>query len=51
MGEGLRKRARVRVRARDRERDRERERIPSMLHTVSMEPNMGLDLRNHEIMT
>ena len=33
-------------------RVRERgERIPSRLHTVSTEPNAGLDLKNCEIMT
>ena len=31
------------------ERER-RERIPSRLHTVSMEPDVGLELMNHEIM-
>ena len=48
---------------REREREREREyeigrgrkrggeRIPSRLHIVSMEPNMGLDPMNPEIMT
>ena len=30
--------------------ERERERIPSRLHAVSMEPNVGLELPNHEIM-
>ena len=29
----------------------ERNRIPSRLHTVSAEPNVGLTLMNHEIMT
>ena len=44
-------------RERERERERGRERIPSRLHTVSTEPNVGLragshkDLRNGEIMT
>ena len=33
------------------QRDRERERIPSRLHAVSEEPDMGLYLMNHEIMT
>ena len=32
-------------------RDRGKERIPSRLHTVSTEPNVGLDLMNREIMT
>ena len=27
------------------------ERIPSRLHAVSMEPDVGLELMNHEIMT
>ena len=33
------------------ERERERERIPRRLHTVSVEPDAGLKLTNHEIMT
>ena len=32
-------------------RGRERERIPRRLHTVSADPNMGLELMNREIMT
>ena len=43
---------------RDREREREREsrggareRIPSRLHAISAEPDAGLNLTNHEIMT
>ena len=36
---------------RKRERERERERIPSRLHTVSTEPDMGLDPMNYEIMS
>ena len=36
---------------RERERERERERIPSRLHTVSTEPDVGLGLTNCEIMT
>ena len=36
---------------RGRERERERERIPSRLCAVSTEPNSGLELINHEIMT
>ena len=32
-------------------RERERERIPSRLLAVSTEPNVGLELTNHEIMT
>lgn len=30
---------------------RKGERIPSLLHAVSMEPSVGLDVTNHEIMT
>ena len=33
------------------DREGERERIPSRLHTVSTEPDMGLELMNCEIMT
>ena len=36
---------------RGREREREGERIPSRLHAVSAEPNVGLELRNHAMMT
>ena len=36
---------------RERERERERERLPSRLHTASTEPDMGLQLINHEVMT
>ena len=32
-------------------RERERERIPSRLLNVSTEPDMGLELTNHEVMT
>ena len=54
------------LRERERERERERarartskggaeregeERIPSRLHAVSTEPDSGLSLTNHEIMT
>ena len=35
----------------ERGRERGRERIPSRLHTVSTEPNVGLDPMNHEIMS
>ena len=35
----------------ERERERERERIPSRLYVVNTEPNTGLHLTNHEIMT
>ena len=31
--------------------EREGERIPSRLHAVSTEPNVGLELMNYEIMT
>ena len=31
------------------ERERIRERIPSRFHTVSMEPDVGLEVTNHEI--
>ena len=34
-----------------REREGERERIPSSLQAVSVEPDPGLELMNHEIMT
>ena len=47
----MREIAQVREEQRERERERERERIPSRLHTVSSEPDVGLDLMNHEIMT
>ena len=41
-----------RGRKRESERERERrERIPSRLHAVSTEPDMGLELMNREIMT
>ena len=33
------------------EKGRRRERVPSRLHTVSVEPDMGLKLTNCEIMT
>ena len=33
------------------EREGETDRIPSRLHTVSTEPDMGLKLTNREIMT
>ena len=32
-------------------RDRGRERIPSQLHAVSAEPNVGVELTNREIVT
>ena len=36
---------------RERERERKKERIPSRLRTVSVEPDVGLELTNCEIMT
>ena len=36
---------------RERERERERQRIPSRLYTVRVEPDMGLEPMNCEIMT
>ena len=36
---------------RERERERERERIMSRLHTVSTDPDAGLEPMNCEIMT
>ena len=33
------------------QRERGKERMPSRLHTVSAEPDVGLELANHEIMT
>ena len=44
-------RAEVGQRQRERERERERERIPSRLHTVSTEHDVGLDLTTLKIMT
>ena len=38
-------------RERKREREREREKIPSRLHTASIEPKEGFKLTNLEIMT
>ena len=38
-------------RGRERGRVREGERIPSRFHAVSAEPNEGLELMNHEIVT
>ena len=40
-----------RVPAGEGQRERDRERIPSLLHAVSTEPDVRLDLMNHEIMT
>ena len=39
------------ARAGEGQREREKERIPSRLHIVSAEPDVGLELMNHEIMT
>ena len=36
---------------RQRERKKKRKRIPSRLYTVSREPEAGLKLTDHEIMT
>ena len=36
---------------REEQRKRERERIPSRLHAVNTEPDMGLEPLNREIMT
>ena len=36
---------------RERQRETGRERIPSRFHTVSTEPEVGLELTNCEIMT
>ena len=42
---------RERVRVGEGQRERERGKIPNRLHTVCVEPNAGLKLTNHEIMT
>ena len=47
----LRKRASKAARDRDRDRDRDQETIPSRLHTVSAEPDAGLETTNRENMT
>ena len=44
-------RERERAQAGEGQRERGREKIPSRLHAVSREPNAGLDLTNHEIVT
>ena len=49
--EGAEKRKGGGERERERKRERERERIPSRLRAFSAEPNVGLELTNHEIMT
>ena len=41
----------LRQKGRERGREKVRERIPSRLHTVSAEPDVGLNLTYHEIMT
>ena len=33
------------------EKEKEREKTPSRFHTVSVEPDVGLELMNHEIVT
>ena len=38
-----------RERAEEDQREEERKRIPSRLHTISTEPDKGLELMNHEI--
>ena len=38
-----------RERAEEDQREEERKRIPSRLHTISTEPDKGLELTNHEI--
>ena len=37
--------------SREGQRERERRRIPSRLRTASVEPDVGLELTNREIMT
>ena len=37
--------------SRGRARERGRKKIPSRLHTVSAEPDVGVDVTNHDIMT
>ena len=44
-------REREQGRGRERERERGRERIPSRLHTLSAEPDVGLEVTNREIVT
>ena len=36
---------------REREGEKGRERIPSRLHTISLEPDLGLELMSQEIIT
>ena len=47
----MREREKERAHKWGRGRGRGRERIPSRLYTVSMEPDAGLKLRDHEILT
>ena len=47
----MRERERERASRGGAERERGRERIPSRLHTVCAEPNMGFELMNHEVVT
>ena len=47
----MRKRASRVGAERERERERGRQRIPSRFHTVSAEPDVGLDLMNQAVMT
>ena len=42
---------RERERAGEGQKERERGRIPSRLHTIGAEPDAGLNLTNHEIVT
>ena len=51
MRERERRRGRDRVGEEQKERERGRDRIPSRLLATSAEANLGLKLRNHEIMT
>ena len=41
---------REREQVKEEQEERERERIPNRLHTVSIQPNVGLKVTNHEIM-
>ena len=51
MFERERERERVLMGKEGAERERGRQRIQSRLRAVSVEPNAGLELRNHEIIT
>ena len=51
MRERERERERERAHKWGRNGERERERIPSRLYTVSTEPGVGLEPRNHETVT